>query len=143
MASIVFYEKPGCINNTRQKEMLLASGHLVEARNLLTQQWSRAQLLRFFKSTPVVSWFNSSAPDIKSGKIKPSMLDEQAALELMLNSPILIRRPLMSVGGEFRAGFEIGQVDQWIGLGDFREAKDLETCPKLDGHDCRDPVVQT
>ena len=37
MATITFYEKPGCINNTRQKKLLEAAGHQVVAKNLLTE----------------------------------------------------------------------------------------------------------
>jgi hypothetical protein len=29
MATVHFYEKPGCINNTRQKKILAAAGHEV------------------------------------------------------------------------------------------------------------------
>ena len=34
MATVVFYEKPGCGNNTKQKVWLAASGHTVLAKNL-------------------------------------------------------------------------------------------------------------
>ena len=37
MAKIIFYEKPGCGGNARQKALLLASGHELEVRNLLGQ----------------------------------------------------------------------------------------------------------
>lgn len=36
MATVIFYEKPGCINNTKQKARLLAAGHEVQAHNLLS-----------------------------------------------------------------------------------------------------------
>ncbi|MBI1424317.1 MAG: hypothetical protein GC149_12685 [Gammaproteobacteria bacterium] len=45
MAEIVFYEKPGCGNNTRQKALLAAAGHHVIARNLLTEPWIRVPVL--------------------------------------------------------------------------------------------------
>ena len=41
MASVLFFEKPGCVNNTRQKALLAASGHSVWARNLLAEKWTR------------------------------------------------------------------------------------------------------
>ena len=37
MAKVIFYEKPGCANNAKQKALLAAAGHEVEARNLLTE----------------------------------------------------------------------------------------------------------
>jgi nitrogenase-associated protein len=143
MANIVFYEKPGCINNGKQKKLLIDAGHQVESRNLLTTAWSRTALLEYFDSMAVSAWFNRSAPDIKSGNIKPSALSEEAALQLMIENPILIRRPLMRVGDECRAGFDSDSVDQWIGLagtslGDAtsRVSDDLETCQQGSGHSC-------
>lgn len=132
MAVVEFYEKPGCINNTRQKKMLQAAGHTVEAKSLLTEVWDAEELKKYFDSLPVQEWFNTSAPDIKSGKIDPAVLDEKTALELMQQQPLLIRRPLMKVDNEYCAGFEITQVDQWLGLIEDGTA-DLETCPRDSG----------
>jgi nitrogenase-associated protein len=146
MANIVFYEKPGCINNSKQKKLLIDAGHQVDSRNLLTAPWSRAALLDYFSSMAVGTWFNSSAPDIKSGKIKPSALSEDRALQLMIDNPILIRRPLIRVGDECRAGFDYDSVEQWIGLAgtnpDDAEklgGEDLETCQQRSGHRCASP----
>lgn len=152
MANIVFYEKPGCINNSKQKKLLRNAGHQVESRNLLTESWSRSTLLEYFDSMVVSRWFNSSAPDIKSGQIDPSTLSEDAALELMIENPILIRRPLMRVGEKCRVGFDVEHVDQWIGLGglnvasaddsDKQSIEDLETCQQPSGHSCKAPVLK-
>ena len=48
MATVTFYEKPGCINNTRQKKLLAAAGHQVVAKNLLTEVWQAERLRAFF-----------------------------------------------------------------------------------------------
>jgi len=62
MARIVFFEKPGCVNNARQKALLKAAGHTVNARDLLAHHWKAAELRAFFGDRPVVEWFNPSAP---------------------------------------------------------------------------------
>ena len=36
MAAIVFWEKPGCQGNAKQKDIMRASGHELEVRDLLT-----------------------------------------------------------------------------------------------------------
>ena len=100
MATVVFYEKPGCVSNRRQKAMLLAAGHQVIAKNLLSEAWRAERLRAFFGSLPVQNWFNYSAPAIKIGQIRPEILDEERALDLMLENPLLIRRPLLQVGEE-------------------------------------------
>lgn len=130
MATVVFHEKPGCANNTRQKVLLAAAGHTVWARSLLTERWTPLRLRPFFGDLPVVDWFNLSAPRIKSGEIDPTRLTETEALLLMQADPLLIRRPLMEVDGDCRVGFDPVAVDAWIGLGGARAGGDLETCPR-------------
>lgn len=140
MVHVVFYEKPGCINNSKQKRLLIDAGHLLECRDLLAQQWTRESLLEFFDQISVSMWFNNSAPDIKSGLIDPSALSEEMALALMIKNPILIRRPLMQVGDEYRVGFDPVWVNQWIGLTDVSGMEDLEGCPQQSGHACKVPM---
>ena len=67
MATVIFFEKPGCINNTKQKRLLAASGHTVIAKDLLAEPWNPVVLRRFFGERPVVEWFNVTAPKVKSG----------------------------------------------------------------------------
>lgn len=130
MAEVLFYEKPGCINNTRQKQLLKQSGHKVISHNLLEVDWDVVSLRMFFNDLPVVRWFNYSAPAIKDGWIKPDTLDEIQAITLMMCEPVLIRRPLIRVGEECMAGFDFDDVDKWIGLANIGIGKDedLEIC---------------
>lgn len=127
MATVIFYEKPGCGNNTKQKVWLAASGHTVLAKNLLTEKWSAERLRAFFGDLPVAKWFNPAAPKVKSGEIDPSAFDDRTALDLMLAEPLLIRRPLMEVEGVLRVGFDAKAVDEWIGLNDSQPKE--EPCP--------------
>ncbi len=128
---VVFYEKPGCANNTRQKALLAAAGHTVQAKNLLTEPWCAERLRAFFGDLPVPQWFNPSAPLIKSGAVNPAQLDAETALRLMLADPLLIRRPLMEVAGDCRVGFDPTAVDAWIGLqSPALRDEDLESCRK-------------
>jgi len=135
MVDVIFYEKPGCINNTKQKKLLSAAGHTVDSRNLLEENWNREKLLDYFDFMSITMWFNQSAPDITSGKIDPSELSEEQALSMMIANPILIRRPLMRVGDECWVGFDVGMVDQWIGLNEENSNGNLEACPKKSGAD--------
>jgi len=131
MAHIVFYEKPGCINNSRQKKRLQEAGHTVMPKNLLTEDWAGkpGQLREFFGDKPVADWFNRSAPAIKQGLVRPETLDAEQAIALMLAHPLLIRRPLMQVDQQKLAGFDEQQVHHWIGLSAAPHPDDLESCP--------------
>jgi len=116
MAHVIFYEKPGCESNAKQKALLRASGHEVEVRNLLTEPWTPSGLRPYFAAKPLKEWFNPAAPRIKSGEIDPDALNPQEALVMMILDPLLIRRPLMRVGDHCEAGFDAGAVNKWIGL---------------------------
>jgi len=132
MATVHFYEKPGCFNNSRQKQLLVKAGHLLIVHDLLKFPWaSYPQRLRsFFGNMPVSDWFNRSAPAVKNGDVDPELLNEREAIDLMIVDPILIRRPLLEVDGRRRAGFDADQIDAWLGLAEEPKEADLETCPK-------------
>lgn len=128
MATVIFYEKPGCANNSKQKAWLIDSGHEVHAKNLLLEAWDAAGLLTFFGDTPVAQWFNPSAPRVKSGEVNPDAETADSALAMMLAEPLLIRRPLMEVAGVRRVGFHAAEVRAWIGLADAALAE-AAACP--------------
>ncbi len=129
MTTVVFFEKPGCRNNTRQKALLEAAGHRVEARDLLTTAWTADSLRPYFGDRPVAEWFNKASPQVKDGSVRPDRLDEATALRLMIDEPLLIRRPLMEADGQRRCGFDMEDVAAWIGLG-TDDRLEVETCPK-------------
>lgn len=68
---LLFFEKPGCGGNARQRALLLSAGHTLERRNLLTAHRTRESLLAFLGRLPVAEWFNRAAPRVKSGEVRP------------------------------------------------------------------------
>jgi nitrogenase-associated protein len=81
---------------------------------------------------PVNLWFNPNSPRVKSGEIDPSSYDSSAALNLMLEDHLLIRRPLMESDGIRVCGFDPVKVHAWVGLVSPDEAilktSDFQTC---------------
>ena len=134
MTIITFYEKPGCANNSRQKLLLAAAGHTVQAKSLLTEPWTKERLLAFFGNRPVAEWFNRAAPKIKSGEIVPEEIDAETALAMMRAEPLLIRRPLIEADGRREVGFDPEVIDAWLGLNKMVEG-DLQECRK--GHEAK------
>jgi nitrogenase-associated protein len=132
MAVIVFYEKPGCSNNTRQKQVLSQSGHDVVALDIRVQPWTPATLRSFFGDKPVADWFNRAAPRVKSGAVVPEKMQAEEALAEMCLDPLLIRRPLMESDGSRMVGFDETAVAAWVGLSGRGEPIP-ETCPRSDG----------
>jgi ADP-ribosyl-[dinitrogen reductase] hydrolase len=110
---VLFYEKPGCANNARQKALLAAAGCVLEVHDLLKTAWTAETLRPYFADRPVAEWFNPASPRVKSGEIVPEAFTEAGALAAMLSDPLLIRRPLMEAAGAKTAGFSEDQLRLW------------------------------
>lgn len=143
MTSIVFYEKPGCASNSRQKQLLRAAGLDLEVRDLLGEPWSGERLLAFFGARPVAEWFNRAAPAVKAGAVVPEALEPEQAIALMLASPLLIRRPLIQLGSAHLAGFDLAALNALLpAQHQLREpATRLDSCAReAHGHSaCKSP----
>ncbi len=143
MAKVIFYEKPGCKNNTKQKTLLAAAGHELETYDIRTFAWTPDTLRLFFGTRAIADWFNKAAPSIKSGEVVPEKIDADTALKLMIQDPLLIRRPLIQVCDRREVGFDIDCINAWIGLtpidasqkaiSDELMGQDLQGCSH--GHD--------
>jgi len=107
---VVFYEKPFCAANAKQKQILRNSGCTLIERNLLEHGLDADALRSFMGNKAVSEWFNPAAPAIKKGLISPDVLDETEAMGLLMSDPILIRRPLMIIGAEKLCGFDSVKV---------------------------------
>ncbi len=133
MALINCYEKPGCLNNVRQKQLLVEAGHVLIVHDLLRQSWADepSKLRSFFRNRPVSDWFNPSAPKIKQGLLNPNAMTELEAINAMIDDPILIRRPLLESGAIRMAGFDPVLVDAWIDLTPGTVEHGWETCTRI------------
>jgi nitrogenase-associated protein len=116
MAHVIFYENPDCAEHARQKALLMASGHTVEARDLLAEPWSVSSLRPYFAEKSIRDWFNPISPRLKQSDIDLDTITPQAALVAMILDPLLIRAPLMRIGDRCEAGFDAERVHGWIGL---------------------------
>ncbi len=137
MARIIFYEKPGCINNSKQKKILKSAGHELVERDLLAEAWTPGRLRPFFRSKPVAEWFNQAAPRVKSGEVIPERVNADMALALMIEDPLLIRRPLMESESLYLCGFDADEVSSMLGMAAEKITGDLERCTQPDGVSCK------
>jgi nitrogenase-associated protein len=128
MTDLVFYEKPGCIGNKQQKAILLKLGIRLEVHDILSEPWTAERLRPFFGNKTIPMWFNESAPQVKSGEIDIDQLDESEALSLMVEQPILIKRPLMIYQSLKQSGFTSGPVLDELGV-NLDGGNRVESCP--------------
>lgn len=130
---MVFFEKPGCAGNARQKKMLLDAGVMLAVRDMLSTAWTPEELAEFFEGKSVSECFNENAPDIKSGRINPARLEKDEAVAMMIADPILIKRPLIRYRSEAILGFDLVRLGRLIPRLVGPAAVDPGTCRVDDG----------
>lgn len=77
---------------------------------------------------------NFTAPAIKKGEIIPSELSFDQAIAMMIEDPILIKRPLIEVEELHIQGFVDPKLAPYLGAWDGKE--DVITCPNLQSLSC-------
>jgi len=129
--SVVFYEKPGCAGNKKQKDLLLAHGVEFEVKSMLDTPWTNDTLNSFFVGLEKEKIVNQFAPQVKNGEINISKLSKEQLVELMIKEPILIKRPLIEVGEDKVCGFDIPKLNKLLNL-DLDSKKEIGTCQSSD-----------
>jgi arsenate reductase (glutaredoxin) len=109
---VIFFEKPGCMGNAKQKTLLDLYNIRYKTEDILSYPWTKEFLEEFFKDIPKEKICNPFAPQIKSKEIEPKNLTKDQLVELMLESPILIKRPLLIVGEHKLCGFSIEMINE-------------------------------
>ncbi len=129
--TVVFYEKPGCGGNRRQKTLLQEHGVELEVRDLLSTPWTRERLEGFFAGLEKEAMVNAAAPKIKSGEVDVATLSRDELIGRMLEEPLLIKRPLLEVGETLVCGFDIPRLNALLHV-DMPIPETINTCLKTD-----------
>ncbi|WP_345984483.1 ArsC/Spx/MgsR family protein [Sulfurimonas sp. HSL-1656] len=137
MTLVLFYEKPGCATNARQKKLLYKAGCTLIVQNLLALNMGPDELRTYLDERPVAEWFNPNAPAVKEGRVDPTAFNAETALSMLLQDPILIRRPLISVNGHRMCGFDQAKIEGIINtpLGTPID----NSCSSENGEPCPEP----
>ncbi|WP_269522994.1 ArsC/Spx/MgsR family protein [Coraliomargarita parva] len=126
---VSFYGKAGCKGNARQMEQLKEAGYVVQFVDLLSRKLEAKELLNFFAGRSIHDCVNLRAPQITAGEFKPETLSEDELLQAMIESPILIKRPLLFFRGEFACGSDHPLMARLLG-----DVTPVEGCQRDD--DC-------
>ncbi|RXJ60042.1 ArsC/Spx/MgsR family protein [Candidatus Marinarcus aquaticus] len=114
--TVIFYEKTGCLGNARQKSLLKKHGVEFEVRSMLDTVWTKESLEPFFDGLEVEQIINPFAPAIKNSEITVESLSKEQAVELMIQEPILIKRPLLQINQQYFCGFDISILNAVLNI---------------------------
>jgi arsenate reductase (glutaredoxin) len=129
--NLIFYEKTACSGNAKQKELLKSHNISFTVKSLLDEKWTFETLSEFFKGLDVKDMFNPFAPQIKNEQINILNIKKDEAIRLMINEPILIKRPLLDINGIKLCGFNIEQINKLLNV-NIDTNKKLNTCSSSD-----------
>lgn len=128
---VVFYEKSGCAGNARQKKLLKSCGVEFEVRSLLDTKWTKETLEPFFKGLAPKEMFNPFAPAVKNNEIDIGSIGYDEAVAMMIEKPILVKRPLIQVNDKYYCGFDIPVLNVALNI-DMDSPKDINSCTSSD-----------
>ncbi len=128
---VIFYEKPGCAGNGRQKELLKKHGVSFEVRSMISNKWDKPTLEAFFEGLSKEEIYNPFATKIKEGKFDPNAYTKEELIEQMLKEPLLIKRPLIEVDDVKLCGFDIAKLNALLEI-DMPVPKDINACLSSD-----------
>ncbi|PLY05051.1 MAG: arsenate reductase family protein [Arcobacter sp.] len=128
---ILFYEKPGCAGNKKQKDLLTSKGIIFKVKNLLDTPWTFDSLGSFFVGLEKDEIVNVFAPKIKKNEIDIDKLSKKELIEYMIKEPILIKRPLIQVDEEKICGFNLAKLNKILNL-KLDTDKQIGTCQSSD-----------
>jgi len=129
--TIVFYEKQGCAGNARQKKLLNQCGYELDVKNMLENHWSMDELQSFFYGLGINDIVNTSAPDIKNNLIDLEKTTKDDLVKMMIDKPLLIKRPLMIYNGHKLCGFDTNRLSEILNV-DISLLKGISTCQSDD-----------
>lgn len=124
---IVFYEKPGCSGNAKQKKLLDLYQVTYKTKDILTEPWSFEKLSAFFGTLPKEKIYNPFAPQIKQKALDIDALTKEELIQAMLQKPILIKRPLLEIDEHKVCGFDIEQINKLLDK-NICESVSVSTC---------------
>lgn len=124
---VIFYEKPGCSGNAKQKKLLGFYGVAFETRSILTTPWSEDGLNSFFDGLEKENIINKFAPKVKSGELNISDYSKDELVKLMVQEPILIKRPLLVLGDKKVCGFDVEKINNILNK-NICENVSISTC---------------
>jgi arsenate reductase-like glutaredoxin family protein len=104
MKPVLFYEKPGCSTNAKQKVLLQKRGvHTGSTRSFSAVDEQRGAV-ELSSTQAVYRVVQSQCPCHQGNELDPTLLSETEALSLLYKNPILIKRPFISVDGHQMCG---------------------------------------
>lgn len=117
MADMILFLDPQCRESNIQMINLEKAGYSIDCKDLTFYRWTKKELLPFVRGRDPLQIMNCKAPLIMQRKIDPLLLTFEEALEMMLQSPSLIKGPLIQVDDLHMQGCSDQRLHKYLARG--------------------------
>ena len=91
--------------------MLLQHGVSLDERDFFKEPFSEQEIRELGKDVGISQLFARRSPSLKQMGLADQELTDEKMLELMLQEPRLVRRPLVNLGGKLLVGANLKTVE--------------------------------
>ena len=91
--------------------MLLQNGVTLEERDFFKEPFNEQEIRDLAQEVGISQMFARRSPSLKSMGVADQEISEGKMLELMLQEPLLVRRPLVNLGGKLLVGANLKAVE--------------------------------
>ena len=91
--------------------MLLQNGVSLDERDFFKDTFSEQEIRELAKDVGISQLFARRSPSLKQMGLADQELTDEKMLELMLQEPRLVRRPLVNLGGKLLVGANLKTVE--------------------------------
>jgi arsenate reductase/regulatory protein spx len=113
-ANIDFYCWNRCSTCRKTKEFLLEKKITFNERDFFKHKFNREEIESLLRGRPASEMFNPRSSSVKSMGLEPAKLSHDEIIDLMLQEPRLIRRPVIRVGDEVHFGADIKVLEKLL-----------------------------
>lgn len=92
--------------------MLLQKGVDLQERDFFQQRFSEAEIRQLAASVGLAEMFARRSPSLKQMGMAGQELSEAQMLDLMLQEPRLVRRPLIKIGDQLLVGGSLKAIEE-------------------------------
>jgi arsenate reductase len=115
MTALKFYGKKSCITCQKAKAVLKAEGVSFEEIPIEAQPPARDILERLIEANGIKASLNSRSSIYKEKNLGKSLPDKATAIQLMLEDPNLIKRPvILNAKGNLYQGFDAETLQNFL-----------------------------
>ena len=101
------------------RELLVQAGYEIQERDYFKETFSREELLTLSEEigeSGIAAMFATRSPSLKKMGLNANDLSDDRKLELMLEEPRLVRRPIVKVGDRLLVGANIKAITEALAI---------------------------